>query len=106
MSRLKNAYEAGYYKTEASVGEQVGFPWQARTSKRLLVRWLFAAARALPPFRRNPGPVRCFRCGRHFSTMTQGVRTMHQVSCWECHRVHVLHEPMMMSTYGRTPPSR
>ena len=31
MRRLKAAYEAGYYRTEAAVGEQTRFPWQDRT---------------------------------------------------------------------------
>ena len=29
--RLKAAYEAGYYRTEAAVGQQTRFPWQDRT---------------------------------------------------------------------------
>ena len=31
MLRLKAAYEAGYYRTEAAVDEQTRFPWQNRT---------------------------------------------------------------------------
>jgi len=31
MLRLKAAYEAGYYRTEAAEGEQTRFPWQDRT---------------------------------------------------------------------------
>ena len=31
--RLKAAYEAGYYQTEAAVGEQTAFPWQNKTCK-------------------------------------------------------------------------
>jgi hypothetical protein len=29
--KLKAAYEAGYYKTEAAPDEQTGFPWQNKT---------------------------------------------------------------------------
>jgi hypothetical protein len=28
LLRLKTAYDAGYYRTEAAVGSQVAFPWQ------------------------------------------------------------------------------
>ena len=31
MARLKAAYDAGYYRTEAAEGEQTRFPWQDRT---------------------------------------------------------------------------
>ena len=31
MQRLKAAYEAGYYRTEAAEGQQTRFPWQDRT---------------------------------------------------------------------------
>lgn len=31
LERLKEAYEAGYYRTEAAVDEQTAFPWQNRT---------------------------------------------------------------------------
>lgn len=31
LARLKAAYEAGYYRTEAAVGEQTPWPWQSRT---------------------------------------------------------------------------
>ena len=31
MLRLKAAYDAGYYRTEAAAGEQTRFPWQDRT---------------------------------------------------------------------------
>lgn len=31
MLRLKAAYEAGYYRTEAAEGQQTRFPWQDRT---------------------------------------------------------------------------
>lgn len=30
LLRLKAAVEAGYYRTEAAVGEQITFPWQNR----------------------------------------------------------------------------
>lgn len=33
MEKLKSAYEAGYYRTEASSGEQSGFPWQNKSCK-------------------------------------------------------------------------
>jgi hypothetical protein len=29
--RLRRAYEAGYYRTEAATGEQTRFPWQGKT---------------------------------------------------------------------------
>jgi|SRR5947209_4211082 len=31
LLRLKTAYEAGYYRTEASLSEQTPFPWQNKT---------------------------------------------------------------------------
>ena len=31
LLRLRAAYEGGFYKTEAAVGEQVPFPWQGKT---------------------------------------------------------------------------
>jgi len=31
LRRLKQAYEAGYYRTEAAEDEQERFPWQNRT---------------------------------------------------------------------------
>lgn len=31
--RLKAGYDAGYYRTEAAVGSQLGFPWQNKTCK-------------------------------------------------------------------------
>ncbi len=31
MLRLKAAVEAGYYRTEAALGQQTRFPWQDRT---------------------------------------------------------------------------
>jgi hypothetical protein len=31
MIKLKAAYDAGYYQTEADVGAQTSFPWQGRT---------------------------------------------------------------------------
>jgi hypothetical protein len=31
--RLRAAYEAGYYRTEAAAGEQTRFPWQGKTCK-------------------------------------------------------------------------
>jgi hypothetical protein len=33
IHRLKRAYESGYYKTEAAVGDQTAFPWQNKTCK-------------------------------------------------------------------------
>jgi len=33
MLRLKQAYDVGYYKTEAAEGRQSGFPWQSKTCK-------------------------------------------------------------------------
>jgi hypothetical protein len=33
LSRLKAAYDAGYYKTEADVDWQSGFPWQNKRCK-------------------------------------------------------------------------
>lgn len=30
MQRLKSAYDAGYYRTEAAREEQVRFPWQGK----------------------------------------------------------------------------
>lgn len=33
IQRLKEAYEAGYYATEAATGDQTGFPWQNKTCK-------------------------------------------------------------------------
>jgi hypothetical protein len=31
--KLKAAYEAGYYKTEAEEADQIAFPWQNKTCK-------------------------------------------------------------------------
>jgi hypothetical protein len=31
--KLKEAYEAGYYRTESANGDQILFPWQDRTCK-------------------------------------------------------------------------
>jgi hypothetical protein len=31
--RLRNAYQAGFYRTEAAVDEQVSFPWQGKTCR-------------------------------------------------------------------------
>jgi hypothetical protein len=33
MLRLKAAYDAGYYRTEAAEGQQMSFPWQNKTCK-------------------------------------------------------------------------
>jgi hypothetical protein len=33
VARLKAAYDAGYYKTEAAEGAQTPFPWQNKTCK-------------------------------------------------------------------------
>ncbi len=33
IARLKQVYDAGYYRTEAAVGEQTAFPWQNKTCK-------------------------------------------------------------------------
>ncbi len=33
MARLKRAYEVGYYKTEAALGQQEPFPWQNKTCR-------------------------------------------------------------------------
>lgn len=33
LVRLKRAYDAGYYRTEAAVGLQTRFPWQDKTCK-------------------------------------------------------------------------
>jgi hypothetical protein len=46
LLRLKAAYEAGYYKTEAPVDEQIALPWSTQTDKRC-TSWLTRAA--LPP---------------------------------------------------------
>lgn len=31
LVRLRAGCEAGYYKTEAALGQQIGFPWQNKT---------------------------------------------------------------------------
>lgn len=31
--RLKTAYDAGYYRTEAALGQQSPFPWQNKTCR-------------------------------------------------------------------------
>ena len=33
LLRLKRGYEAGYYKTEAALGEQEAFPWQNKSCR-------------------------------------------------------------------------
>jgi hypothetical protein len=33
MTELKRAVEAGYYRTEAALGEQTQFPWQGKTCR-------------------------------------------------------------------------
>lgn len=33
IHRLKLGYDAGFYKTEESLGQQSGFPWQSKTCK-------------------------------------------------------------------------
>lgn len=33
LLRLQSAYQAGFYKTEPAVGEQVRFPWQGKTCR-------------------------------------------------------------------------
>jgi hypothetical protein len=33
IKRLKTAYQAGYYQTEAAEGSQITFPWQNKTCK-------------------------------------------------------------------------
>lgn len=33
LIRLKTAYDAGYYKTEPALGEQLHFPWQNKRCK-------------------------------------------------------------------------
>ena len=33
VQTLKAGYEAGYYRTEAAIGEQMQFPWQGKTCK-------------------------------------------------------------------------
>lgn len=33
VSRLKAAYDAGYYRTEPAVGAQAAFPWQNKSCK-------------------------------------------------------------------------
>ena len=34
MQNLKAAYDAGYYRTEADLGEQLNFPWQNKCCAR------------------------------------------------------------------------
>jgi len=43
IKRLKAAYDAGYYKTEASEGKQVRFPWQTRIPKASFIARVLAA---------------------------------------------------------------
>lgn len=31
--RLRDAYDAGYYKTEPAEGQQISFPWQNKTCR-------------------------------------------------------------------------
>jgi hypothetical protein len=33
VHNLKAGYDAGYYRTEAAVGDQISFPWQNKTCK-------------------------------------------------------------------------
>lgn len=102
MARLKAACDAGYYKTEASEGQQMSFPWQTRASRlSLLVRLLgIHIPRLRTPWNRSP--VCCVQCGRLFSTMTQGVRRMHRVWCGECYRSNVRRAPTLMAPSGHT----
>jgi hypothetical protein len=93
LAQLKAACDAGYYRTEEAVGEQTMIPWKDKTRRGSLIARLLGFT--------NPAPARCFQCRRIFSTMTQRVKSMQRVRCWECHRAHVLREPTIMATPRR-----
>jgi hypothetical protein len=59
MVSLKAAYDAGYYRTEAAVGEQVPLPWQV-TARTESVGW---SARRRSPMHGERGS--CPRCAEH-----------------------------------------
>jgi hypothetical protein len=105
IKRLKAAYDAGYYKTEACEEQQVSFPWQTPISKASFITRLLSALLRRPCIHWRSDLVWCSQCGRLFSTMTRGARKMHRVWCWECYRVNVLRTPTMMAAGGNAPPS-
>lgn len=105
ISRLKAAFDAGYYKTEAGEGQQTLIPWKPEALTHSMMSRLLAVLGGWVSDCWNHNPVSCSQCGRLFSTMTQGLRRRQRVRCCECYRAHVLRQPTLMATYARVPPS-
>jgi hypothetical protein len=63
--KLRAAYEAGYYKTEAAPDEQTGFPWQNEACQDCTV-WCSNRCRVYSDYRRATADAcTCFDPGNH-----------------------------------------